>query len=293
MNILPLILTFLAIFSTLSIGFLRGQKASIVAERCATRFYNTNRGLLKSIAERRYDKIKSDTPPKPDKKKKKKKQIKSLPPPPIPLKRENRPPLDTSKLNLTPLFETKTDPKRHPLYEIAAELLRILYRDKLLKEGEEWEYALLDSFCAAKNPQELIDLYPTKTTLQPLFYKMLRGTHHYQLDIHQGIAPLEHFFILGKQSAIHFCFASPPLLEATFGKKIAAKIRAEEKKLAKPLTQDEFTALLTGDPACSALIAELDTQLNFTKKHPKRKTLSITDPKSDLLITKPLGAVKQ
>ncbi|HEY2809896.1 MAG TPA: hypothetical protein VGJ00_00665, partial [Rhabdochlamydiaceae bacterium] len=103
----------------------------------------------------------------------------------------------------------------------------------------------------------------------------------------QGIAPLEHFFTLNKQSSIHFSLASFPLLESIFGKKIVAKIIAEEKKKEKALTQEELTALLTGDPASSALIAELDKELNFSKKRERRKIVSVNDPKSDLIITKP------
>lgn len=286
MNALPLILTFLLIFSVLSTGFLRGQKTSLVAQKCSTRFYHTNRCVSNRITERYYRKIKVDTSSKASKDKKKGVKRSTTP---FVFTREHLPPLETSKLNLTPLLETKTDPKRHPLYEIAAELLRLLYKDKLFKKEQDWEYALLDSFCATQNPQKLIDLYPIKTTLQPLFYKMLKGTHHYDLKTAEGIAPLEHFFTLGQQSAIHFCFASPLLLQATFGKKIAEKIIAEEDKKERksPLTQDEFASLLINDPACSSLITELDSELNFSKKQEKRKALSGIDKKSNLTITKP------
>lgn len=286
MNILPLILAFLLIFSALSVGFIRGQKESLVANKCATRFYQTSRSALNRVAAKSYRKIKVDAPPKTVTTEKK--GVKKAPPA---IERTSTPPLEASKLNLTPLLDLETDPKRHPLYEIAAQLLRLLYDESVLKG--EMEYALLDAFCAKEKVESVVDLYPKEAALQPLFYKMLKGTHTYRLDKKQGIPPFSDFFTLGKQSAIHFSFASPLLLEAIFGKKLRAKILAEEKKKAQKdgtscLTQEELTALLTGDPACSALVTELGTQLNFSSKREKRNEIVAQDKQTDLIVSKPL-----
>jgi hypothetical protein len=286
MNILPLILAFLLIFSALSVGFIRGRKESCVAEKCAARFFQTSRCALNRVAERGYRKVKVDAPPKTVTTEKK-----GAKRPPPAIVRTSTPPLETSKLNLTPLLDLETDPKRHPLYEIAAQLLRLLYDESLLKEDRE--YALLDAFCAQEKVETLMDLYPKEAGLQPLFYKMFKGTHTYRLDKRQGIPPFGDFFTLGKQSAIHFSFASPILLEALFGKTLRAKILAEEKKKAQKeatscLTQEELTALLTGDSACSALVMELGTQLNFSLKREKRKEIIAQDKQTDLIVSKPL-----
>lgn len=286
MNILPLILAFLLVFSALSVGFIRGQRESQVASKCAARFYRTCRGALNRVASKNYRKIKIDAAPKTATTEKK-----STTKAPPPIVRTSLPPLEASKLNLTPLLDLETDPRRHPLYEIAAQLLRLLYDESLLKA--EMEYALLDAFCAKETVETLVDLYPKEAPLQAIFYKMLKGTHTYRIDKKQGIPPFADFFTLGKQSAIHFSFASPLLLEAIFGKKRRAQILAEEKKKAQKegsssLTQEELTALLTGDPASSALVTELGTQLSFSLKREKRTEVFAQDNQTDLIVSKPL-----
>jgi hypothetical protein len=300
MNILPIVFAFLIIFSFLTFGFIQDHAHAILSEKSFKSFYDTSRIASNAVAQKLYKRIKSPPPlPNPSEKPaastkpvtaRKKQQ--SL--------REVFPPLDNSKLNLMPLFALQTEPKNHPLYEICASLLHVLYEESLFKqtkqEGLEYDLlnAMIKTYRTKGNIKTLSDLYPDAPHLKPIFYKMLKGTNQYNAASKSGIAPMEDFFILDKTPAIHFACASRFLLEALFGEKIALKILAEEKKKYETtgkkasLTQEDLTGLLANDPLRASLVLELGQHIDFSVKNPKRVQLSQKDKTSGLVVKKPL-----
>jgi hypothetical protein len=297
MNILPVVFGFIFIFSLLTLGLIQGQYHAVLAEKCFKSYHTLSRLSSNAVAKKLYDRIKTSPPPadpsKPPSTEPSQKPHKTS----SRSKREYFPPLESSKFNLLPLLELKTDPKNHPLYEICAELLRFLYEEPLFKphrkEGIEYDLlnAMIKMFRSKADSKVLSDFYPEAPDLRQIFYKMLKGTNQYNVENHLGIAPLEDFILLDKSTSIRFSFASAPLLHAIFGKKIALNIFTAEKKKreeGKPgsLTKDELTALLSSDTARSSLILELEEHIDFTQKYPKRTTLSKRDKGNGLVVKK-------
>lgn len=281
MNTLPLVFAFLLIFSFLTLGFIQEQGHSILAERSIRSFHTVSRAANNAVSRRLYARIKSKPDPASPQVAKPATKAKRS-------RRASTPPLDTAKLNIQPLLELKTDPKNDPLYEIAAELLRVLYGKALLKkEGMEYELlnALLKAHRTHPEATALSDLFPDSASLKRIYYKMLKGTNRY--DARQGIPPLADFMHLSKGPSIHFAHASHRLLEALFGPELASKILSEEKNKSS-LTQNELMALLANDPSATTLVQQLGQQIDFSDKSTKRTALSKRDRKSGLGIKKAL-----
>jgi hypothetical protein len=284
MNTLPLVFAFLLIFSFLTLGFIQEQGHSILAERSIRSFHTVSRAANNAISRRLYARIKSQA------------TASSQVVKPITTTKAKRsrractPPLDTAKLNIHPLLEMKTDPQNNPLYEIAAELLRVLYGEVLFKkDGVEYDLlnGLLKAYQNHPNATALSDLFPDPASLKHIFYKMLKGTNRYDAARHLGIPPLMDFMHLSKGPSIHFAHASHPLLRALFGSELALKILSEEKNK-NSLTQNELMALLAHDPGATAMVQQLGEQIDFSNKSAKRTTLSKRDRKSGLGIKKRL-----
>jgi hypothetical protein len=281
MNTLPLVFAFLLIFSFLTLGFIQEQKHSLLAERSIRSFHTVSRAANNAVSRRLYARIKSQPAP----------SSLQIAKPTAKAKRSRRactPPLDTAKLNIQPLLELKTDPKNDPLYEIAAELLRVLYGKMLFKkEGVEYDLlnALLKAYHNHPEATALSDLFPESSILKRLFYKMLKGTNRY--DAQLGIPPLTDFMYLSKGPSIHFAHASHPLLEALFGSELAFKILSEEKNK-NSLTQNELMSLLAHYPRTTTLIQQLGQQIDFSDKSTKRTALSKRDKMSGLGIKRAL-----
>ena len=285
MNILPIVFAFMLIFSFLTAGFIHDNRQSRLAEHNINIFRRVERVLYNNLARRQYQRIPVEATPSTDApvistivtSRKSSASYGS--------KRAQFPPSDTSKLNLSALIETTTNPQAHPLYEVAARLLYVLYHDVLFskeKHSESLEYQMLDAMLrtasAKKQITKLADLFPDIPDLQPLFYKMLKGTNRYDMQLGTGIPPLEDFICLPKGNAIHFSYSSPALLEALFGKAVALKILKEEEKRWESsgtyayLTKDDITALLANDANSSSYITTLGAHLNFSKQPGKKQS---------------------
>ncbi len=290
MNILPIVFTFLVIFSFLTADFILDHHQSQLAEYSFNTFRKVERILHNTMVKKNYQRIPTATAVKP-----------STDAPTIIVtatttsrsyrsKRDHYPPADRSKLNLSALLETKTDPRSHPLYEITANFLSVLYSKHFTNEAIVYELldAMLRTASAKKEITKLADLYPDLPQLQALYYTLLKGTSHY--DINRGIAPLDDFFCVQKGTGIHFSYASPPLLEALFGKDGVQKIMEEEKKRWDDtgtytyLTKDDLTALFAHDHNFNSSITALGTHLNFSKQSGKIKVICAQDRKTGLII---------
>ena len=223
MNILPLVFTFLIIFSCISLGLFREIKSFFLIETTLESYHRTERVLNNAINQKSYRKIKGEATSSkaPSQHKSKSFSFTS--------KRELFPSLENSKFNLSVLVKHVGEFHLHPLYEPFAEFLRLLYKKKIFDKEEraDVEYFLLEAMLkkAQKSPntQDLAELFPEDPVLAKIFYKMLQGTNQYTRTA--GIPPLRNFVSLEPESkAVSLSFASPVLLEAVFGSKIASII---------------------------------------------------------------------
>ena len=193
---------------------------------CHTGFMSAERKARNALACKQYRKIKPGSAPKtttetttPQK------NMKSV----YDNRRTRRPLPEVAKLNLAPLLSKNHSTSYALLYETAAQLLRLLYKDKLFPQ-KSVEYHLLDEFIASAQGKSkesaLTAFFPQNPGLQEIYYKMLKGTIN-------SYPPLADYFILNREkktTAVHFKFASQPLLLALFGEEITETILNDEKK---------------------------------------------------------------
>jgi len=135
-----------------------------------------------------------------------------------------RPP-NNSRLNIFSLLHkqpNKDSPKEFSLYEVAARLMRSLYKDEdFFKEIALAEYRILDKLIEKKEetvsfttPDQLSSLQFEDDTLQKIFYQMLKGT--------KKASSLLNFItfdqVKGAEQArkINLLFADPLILKAIF-----------------------------------------------------------------------------
>ncbi len=302
MNILPLICSFIFIFSCICFTFLRDAKSLVIAEGSLNAAARTERAVNNRIEERKFKrapaakKTEPTAPATPKEPKPNKKLTTSIP------FRAIIPPPQTAKLSLTPLFEPLTAPSNHIVYQTAAKLLVLLYQDtpiipKTLKKG--WEVQLLNAMLiqekALDTCESLADLFPKDPVLQEIYYHMLKGTNNYSVEQKVGIPPLGDFFTIGeekKENTFYFYFAPPALLEALFGPKVAQEIlTAEKQQFAKTKTyrileQAEVQELLFKHHAVAGGLALFEPYLNFSRQIPKKENLTGIDPETEMRITR-------
>jgi hypothetical protein len=297
-NVLPLVLTFLLLFSWLSFTFVREVKSALIVEAILQGYNRAERKVSNLIVCKAYrEKAKESStktnsnPDKPKDTSKKSKTFASI--------REQFPPLEESKFNLGPLVECQEEPKLHPLYEPCAELLRLLYKKRLFDRyphPQKVEYLILDTLLkkARANPdEEWITFSPEDPLLAKLFYKMLKGTNQYDAD--QGIPPLRDFFRLNEdQFAVCCNFASTTLLKAMFGPTITTAILTEEAHKSKEqdkrvlFSKEEFAAVVLKHPKYASLFSTLNPYLNFSKRPKKKQRIGEKDSLTGITIQKSL-----
>ena len=292
MNILPLIFTFLIIFSCIAFTFLREIKSFHLAETTFESFKVIERKMNNFIVKKAYQKVKGDPTDKKEKPKAQGQEKTYL------SKRCFFPPLENSKFNLGPLVKQEGEFKSHPLFELSAEILRLLYKEKIFDRAphsKNIEYHLLEAIVtkARKNPEceDLSELLPDDLALHSIYYKMLKGTNRYTRK--EGIPPLKDFLALRKEgAAICLCFASPALLQALFGEGIATHILEEEQKKWAELSQyhyfskENLQELLSKDPSLGSKYSRLESYVDYSKQIKKRKEIGCKDQKTGLSIKK-------
>lgn len=285
MNILPFVFTFLLIFASLSITFFKEVKSCTLTESTLEGYSRTKRVVSNTLIKKAYQKIKSDPAVKKEAAKTRKAHYVS--------KRSFFPPLDNAKFNLAALVKEPTDAKLHPLYEVLARLLRILYQERVFsKEKEEKiEYRLMDVILKKarqiSDVESLSELYPDDPMLKRIYYKLLRGTNQYSRT--EGIAPLSDFVKFDTEAkAASLAFASPVLLEALFDADAAVKIVEEERKQWDEtqkyyfFSKEDLQKLLMLDPVKAGKFTVLDTHLDYSKNMIARERLGGRDKKTGI-----------
>lgn len=288
MNILPLIVAFLFVFSFFAFNFLKEQKSFVLTETVFDSYNRVESNLQNNIVRKAYSKFKTEAPPpkttNPTAKQTPKNFVSY---------RTFFPPLETSKFNLTPLIKDTAEFKLHSLYEPLANLFRILY-GKTLYKTENIEYSILDAMLmkARKHPEmeNLADIDLDDPAIKIIFYKMLKGTNQYQVG-REGIPPLGDFLAIGKENyPISFSFASAALLESLFGKEITTHIFLEEEKKRTELnkyyflSKEELQALVTKNPAQFLNFSSIEPYIDYSKQFKSRKETGGKDEKTGLAI---------
>lgn len=295
MNILPLVLGFILVFASLSLTFLKEAQSISIAERSIDAAFRIETQLHNRIALRNYLSA-AHVRKTPAKEGNKRKNFYCC-------LRSLTPPIEASKLNISSLFDpTIVDLHSHPIYAMTAELIRTLYEGLPLvsEQGERgWEKKLLDAMIAKgkkiPKPQRLSDLFPEDEKLHEVYYKMLKGTNQYTASgDKRGIAPLGHFLSIEpgeKENTFCFSFASFPLLEAAFGKRIADQILLSEKKHweesgKQHLSSKEELQELLAQGSAPDLFSQLEPYLSFQKKIPKKCQIAGQDVATGLVMTR-------
>ncbi len=297
MNILPLIIGFIAIFSCLSFTFLKEAQILSIAEWSFNSSAAIENELQKTLARRHYMQTarvrnRPSTVSSQSDQKKPRRYFS---------RRAINPPIEYAKLNLSPMLDEDTvDVRQHPIYQIAAELIRTLYEKTSLiaKDAEKgWENALLDAMIQKgkkiKERSHLSELFPDDPKLHAIYYKMLKGTNQYDLEKNKGIAQLADFLSVEpekKENTIYFCFASVPLLKALFNPKIADAILTEEKNKWEETGKYHFSSkqelqdMLLKDATLANALAPLEPYLNFQQQIPRKKQIAGQDQQTGLVI---------
>lgn len=292
MNILPMVLTFIFIFSFIATTLMREHKSYSLIETTRSGYQRTERQVNSAIVRKAYLK---DTYKKGDQKEseptKKAQGYVS--------KRTLFPPSDNTKFNLTALIKYDGELKLHPLYEPLAEFLRLLYQERLFaheENREKIEYALIEEMVAKARRigevEQMSQLFPENPQLKKTFYKMLKGTNQYNRE--QGFPPLEHFFCVGKTNkAFSLSFASPLLLEALYGTEISLGMlkleqdKWEESKKYYFFSKEDFQPFQLKFPAVTSLITAIDPYIDYSKRLTKREQAGARDPATGISVEKP------
>ncbi len=284
MNILILVGSFLLIFSFGIATFIKHSASGILKQTYFSSVMEVERDLHNRAQATQYQRaITRERKPKEEKKPRAPRAKK--------FSRDKAAPNEKSKFNLIPLFTPSAE--HDQLYEIAAKLLKDIYGDTGISKAasqlsvSNFEYKILDALIAKAHTEKefvsLEDLAPEEHNLRELFLKMMHGTKHYTLATKQGYPPLGDFFLLhNKRKAICFCFASTPLLNATFGTKITQYILEEEgikaqAKKSPALKMRELEELLNKQGDAKTKLVTMRPLMDFDRKAIGDQNISMTD----------------
>lgn len=202
-----------------------------------------------------------------------------------------------ARLNLLPLIVEGRD--EHPfLYETAARLFRSFYQP-LFPNQPRFEYRFLDHLLASiktalqkESPFFLEKLALNDASLQPLYYRMLRGTKEWDLSANSGLPPLLDY-LKCEPSSEKLCLfhAHPDLLSVLFNPKAAKQLfRKIHQDKAPPLTK-ELLEQICSEAHIFALDARLFDLLELDrpshKSHANRSYIE-TDETSHISLRKRL-----
>lgn len=135
-----------------------------------------------------------------------------------------------STLNLAPLATSSI------LCPVATRLLLSLYEGTSLFKNREADLEklvslILDALLTQKG-DSLAERLKEMRAHHPILYKMLKGTSTYNIKTNSGYPPLSDFFTIAPKNpkAIHFHYASAPLLDALFSARIRHLFYKLERK---------------------------------------------------------------
>lgn len=236
MNILPLVITFLLIFGTLSISFVASQATDKTEGLAYQGRIRAIRQAYNEVEEHLYDQLKVSGLKKPTAQSSSSQSENT--PEEKPYFRLTRMGSKHGALNLALLTEKNLD--NEWLQEKAAEYLEEVYQDaSFVKElkNPNWASELLDFFVIAqkkafKESQQFLPLEKLmpEGPLKEFYPKLIRGTNSFDPVMGKGYLPLERCITFSKRHSkpINFHFANPKLLIVFLGAEAYEKIAREE-----------------------------------------------------------------
>ncbi len=294
MNILPLVFSFLIIFSCLCFTFLKEVNSLTLIELTLEGYNHTEKAIKNALVKKAYHKIKEDLPlgSSNGATQKTGRLFHS--------KRVQFPPQETSKFYLRALAKSEMPLSEHPLYEPLSELLRCLSQKTVFDkypDKKDIEYKLIEALVkkAQKFPsaKELSYLYPEDPELQKIYYKIVKGTNSYTQEA--GIPPLAHFLSLeNSDKAAFLSLASPLVLKAFFGTEGAEKILSTEKIHFETdqkyyfFSKEDLETLLMKEIGSSGVLSSIQPYLNYSKQNSKQKSIAKQDKLTGISIEKQL-----
>ncbi len=279
MNVLPLVSTFILLFAVASYTFVHNMRATVQEQF----HYHSAQAIEEKFANSIQSKVYTAQ---------KGKNLHKKPTSPSGIDKNTRftSPRDKFRLypertlNIRTLANEGGDPQ---VEEIALSLIRNLYQTTLLYtphlENEILETIIqtLKEYPSLTNFESLLSRLPEEKL--PLFYKLTKGTHSYQLKTDKGYPALGDFLSIHPSShkkPIYFSHAPRPLLDAVFGQLFASQIILEERRKWElehkhdPLNQQELEAFFLKN---RKNLTEFVPLLNFKKSKSKSKETVETD----------------
>lgn len=230
MNFLPFVLVIIIIFSLFSLSQFEGaitQKKEFQLYRAYFEGLRETRNQKETSAREakktrvQTSKPKNTNPPK-------NKTYKYF--------REDRVGWDKGRLNLSSLL---TNPNTYEgLTTLAENYVKRLYgKAHFFPKDENFPKELIQALCAAyrdkKTPPPFYEITFQDPVMQDIFYKMIHGTHTYDLEQRIGYPPFASMFTFEKSNGppMNFHYANLAFLSLLLGEKIKEELVAREKKL--------------------------------------------------------------
>ncbi len=199
---------------------------------------------------------------------------------------------DHAKFNLHHLL-TENPPSFVKLLTI--NLLQELYgHTSFFQEGSR----LIDSFIQVVAPKNLIDLIPEDEALHLVYYKMLKGTNHYDLQKGIGYPPLDHFMTIDSSDhhVIHYADCHEVLLRVLFGRETSQEIIQSEaskyfevSKYNYTLSHQELDPYIKKAYSSAPAKEQLLKYVDFSSKKGKRNILLEEDKGTHITIIRHLS----
>ena len=303
MNILPFVAIVLILLATLSYSSLDKGKILHYEKEAALGYMRADRGLLKKLHKTAFEKA----PKKKDVLDSTKKPEKPTKTPSVtrgshlvkmnlsPLLKENCPVvITTTFLNLLKTYyghssflqSTTTDPNLKKFIKSFTES----GKEKIQQAKEE------------KEPLSSIKLSQFHPKLPPekyIFYKMLKGTHYYDLKANDGYPPFEEVFCLEEKQPVkilHFPSLPSIMLKALFGESLTKCILEKEATLTtnsstptlQTLSEEELLDLIHKKFPSETHLDELITLLDFSVRHKPQEKIIARDTLTNIQIEKEL-----
>jgi hypothetical protein len=302
MHVLPFVSILLIILTTISYSFLDKSKTIIYEKQMMLSHMNIERKLLRKLHREAFKKA--------PKKKSSSQHSRAQGEPPKRVDSALTPRTHSvSKMNLFPLFSEKMPSE---VIDLLKNLLNALYARSFLAQHNSSSFSHLSTHLLTKGREKIelvktlqqdpdslhfYELYPDEPSAHALFYKILKGTHSYDL-IEKGYPPLEDFFCLtsSEKTIFHFPSLSPLMLSVVFGSEGAKAILDHEQQLraqdpdrtSKTLLKEELVSLLHTQFPTHTVYDQLIEYLDFAPHHLKQESIIVYDTVTQLQIEKKL-----
>lgn len=292
MNILGLVFSILLILSYGYYACWDKQGTSSKLRNTYTAHEQVSRKILNSFESQVYAALgRAPSTPKKEKASKVETEPEELEEPTEKIPGLNR---ECARINLWPLIQEGRE-KNDVLYELAAKLIRTFY-GSLEREEKQFEYyfldVLIDSAKAASQNQDPFSLEKVSLldpNLQRTYYKMLKGTKHWDLRNGIGYPPLLDY-VKAAPSTEKICVfhAHPDLITVLFNEKIARKLYAEIHRKDPSALTKELIEKVSAEMHQFSVDTDLLNllQLGHPDHKEHKKVFTAEDTKSDVALRK-------